>query len=303
MNRPPLSLLLPLLVLSCAREGDENFGLADAPPLAVERRQLQRTQGLLQVAAMTPAEAVRRLSSHRLEIRTSWQIAPPARPGVDVQTESMQEDSLIESDGKGGVHILHNNDAGPGYGSEAIFLGGRLYLRMRQGPYVRRRPEGDEVPRLLAAAGDTSGALLLLLGPWLKIDEVSEAKVAGRPAIKLTLSKQASPQKEGRPPRNLPPGKLWRQALAVQSLSGAAVVDAAEGMLLGLRLVCSFQAPRGEGGPPVRIEVNHRATVGSLGEVVPIVAPEDAIDPPLRPRPMLDRQELLEGLLPRNQNR
>jgi hypothetical protein len=307
MNRRPLSFLPLLLALSCAREGDENLGLGTPEParLAADKKQLQKPQGLRQVAAMPPAEAVRRLGSHRLEARTSWQITPPGDKsgGEAPAPQSLQEESLVESDGKGGLHILHNNDHG--YGSEAVLVSGQLYLRMRYGPYVRRRPEDDEVPRLLAAAGDTSGALLQLLGPWLKVDEASEAKVAGRPAIKLTLSKQASPQREGRPPRGAVPGRLWRQALSVASLSGAAVVDATEGALLGLRLEASFQAPRGEGGPPVRVEVSHRAAVGALGEAVPVSAPTDGevIDPPVRPRPMLDHQELLEGLLPRNQHR
>lgn len=291
--------------LSCAREGDENLGLppTETAPLAVERRQLQRPQGLLQVAAMPPGEVVRRLGAVRLEAHTSWQITPPARPGVDSAPQAMKEDALIEADGKGGLHVLHENDRG--YGSEAVLLGGQLYMRMRYGPYVRRRPEDDEVPRLLAAAGDTSGALLQLLGPWLKIDEASDAKVAGRPAVKLTLSKLASPQRDLVPRAvHLSPGQKWRPALSVASLSGAAVVDATEGALLGLKLEASFQAPRGEGGPPVKIEVSHRAAAG-LGEAVSVRAPGEGevIDPPVRPRPMLDYQELLEGLVPRGQHR
>ncbi|MCS6914034.1 MAG: hypothetical protein RMK29_06665 [Myxococcales bacterium] len=298
MNRLCAVLVLAAqLLLACAREGDENLGLGETPPpQAVERRQLGRIQGLVQVATVPVAEAVRRLGSHRLEVHTKWYIVPPERPGVDVQPVAMKEESLIESDGRGGLHVLHNNDHG--LGSEAVLVDGVLYVRMRYAPYLRRRPEGDEVARLLAAAGDTAGALIQALAAWIKIDAVEQAQVAGRPAFKLTLSRQPSAQKDLRMMQAaLPPAKLWRKAISVQSLEGAAVVDAQQGVLLGLRLAASFQAPRGEGGPPVRIEVSHRSTVRSLGEPVTVQAPSESMEA-VRPRPMVDWHELLDGLVP-----
>jgi hypothetical protein len=61
-----------------------------------------------------------------------------------------------------------------------------------------------------------------------------------------------------------------------------------------------FVAPRTEGSSErVQVEAQHSLKVVQLGAAVaPILPPTEWSEPPTRPRPMLDRQELLNGLVP-----
>src|SRR5262245_17377057 len=111
---------------ACAREGDENLGLTESHP-AVDVRQISRPQVFAQAAALPVAEVVRRLHAHRLEARTGWEARASSQwvaTGRDVETApvSLQEDALVEADGRGGLHLRHENDHG--YGSEAVVVGG-----------------------------------------------------------------------------------------------------------------------------------------------------------------------------------
>jgi hypothetical protein len=86
-------------------------------------------------------------------------------------------------------------------------------------------------------------------------------------------------------------------------LDGTVTIDRQKGTLLTLQLHVRFVAPRPEsaagGGERVQVEAEHQVRVVALEKDVPaIAAPAEWIDPPSRPRPMLERQELLNGLLP-----
>jgi hypothetical protein len=85
-------------------------------------------------------------------------------------------------------------------------------------------------------------------------------------------------------------------------LEGTVTVDRQKGTLLTLRLHTRFVAPRSGASVTterVQVDAEHQVRVVALGAEVPaIVAPAEWIDPPTRPRPMLDRQELLNGIVP-----
>lgn len=316
-----LGLSLDLaLTAGCAREGDENLGLSGLSEPAAGRvmdsKKLAKFDTLLEVVTQPYASGpLVRLLPHRLEVHTSWKIRPPPPPDKRAATHeaapvALEEDALLESDGKGGLHVLHNNDHG--YGSEAVVLGETLYIRMRYGPYVRRHVEGDEVARLSAAAADTGAALLEALAPWLEPSASTPVAAFGRPALRVTLRARSEPVRSrllpGKNAGSQAVPKAWRQGLRVESLDGVAVLDQASGAVLGLRLAAVFHAPRAgeaKGGaaspqaPQVTVEVTHRSTVDALGQAVTLAAPKDAIDTPVRPRPLLDQRELLDGLVPR----
>jgi hypothetical protein len=97
--------------------------------------------------------------------------------------------------------------------------------------------------------------------------------------------------------------------VAVDSLSGYAVVDRARGALLELRMAVRFQAPRPKGlpgtpdadGEQVQVEAQHELRAVALGDSVAAVkapAAGEWIDPPTRSRSALEKQELLNGLGP-----
>jgi hypothetical protein len=296
----------------CRGEGQENLGVSEGPRShALDARALARPGALAGIAALPHAELVRHLGAHIVSSHTSWRITPsgPSRPDAEALPASLEEEATIESDGKGALRVLHDNDHG--YGTEAVLLSDSLYMRLRYQPFAHRRPEGDEVARLLRAA-DNSAALLGLLSPFTEVGKPEEVTAFGRPAFKLQLSRRATPLKELRP--RATPGQAWRQATTVEALEGAAIVDRDGGVLLGLRLHATFQAPRGapdkdkdkdkdkgRDTPSVRVEVTHRATVDRPADGVEITRPREAIDAPARPRPMLDHQDLLDGLVPRAQ--
>lgn len=299
-------LSAPAAFSGCRGEGQENLGVSEGPRShALDARALSRPGALAGIAALPHAELDRHLGAHTLAAHTSWKITPsgPSRPNAEALPASLEEEMTIEADGKGALRVQHDNDHG--YGTEAVLLSDSLYMRLRHQPFIHRRPEGDEVARLLRAA-DNSAALLGLLAPFTEVGKPEPVQAFGRPAFKLQLSRRAAPLKELRPRDKTAPGQAWRQATTVEALEGAAIVDRDGGVLLGLRLRATFQAPRGapekeKDTPHVRVEVTHRATVDRPAEGVTVTRPREAIDAPARPRPMLDHQELLDGLVPRAQ--
>ncbi len=301
---------LELLAGSCASRGENDEGPAEArgaaPAEGIDAQSLSRPFALVPLATLPHDEIVRRILAYRMEAHTEWRISPPPRNGMDTEKTSLTEDVALEVDPTGAMHLLHDNDHG--YGTEAVLTGGTLYMKMRYGPFIRRRPEPDVITRLEAAATGNSGALLDLFGPFTEVSQTTMVQVGGRPAIKLSLSRRAVPLPRRHPGDDAVPGRRWRAAAVVSSLSGTAVVDGQRGVLLGLRLVASFTAPRatasaldgavaGEAQGLVRIDVNYHMSVGPGGDTH-VQPPIESIEEPVRPRPMLDRQELLGGLVP-----
>lgn len=253
----------------------------------------------------------------RLTATTRYEVTPSAQEEPDAVPVKLTEESEIQADADpaGGLRIVHNNDHG--YGVEALQIKEWLYLKTRYLPFVRRRPEDDEIPRLLAAA-EGSDALLELLSPHLEVavDASAEEKDSAIP-LTLRLRGEAVPLPPGVGPQRGSLGsargrsdheasRRWRTATTVESLSGKAVFDPQKRALLSLQLSAAFTAPRpltgdGRKTSPVQVRVEHRMNL-ALGAATDkgsslVTAPPEWLEPPTRPRPMLDRQELLDGLI------
>jgi hypothetical protein len=319
----------------CKKQGAENFGLRENAPSATavhSGAELTRTDLLLQLLALPHAEVAARLGPHRIESQTHWAITPvvvptagaapaPAaatpvvKPGFRADSPekpytgsaawesvavSLDETRSIAVDAAGRLQLASQNDHGTGI--EAVLDQNFLYLRMRYEPFIRYKPESDQVNRLRAIAYEPGAALLEAVAPYIRLSAPVEATAAGRPAWQVMLSRQDVPvavRTRG------PSGKqsLWRTATVVDALEGSVTVDRQKGTLLALKLHARFVAPRaaqGDGageGERVQVEANHQIQVVAVGDAVPaIAAPAEWIEPPTRPRPMLDRQELLNGL-------
>lgn len=299
-------------------------------PAALAESQLSRTDILLQLARLPHADVAAKLGPHRIESHTHWTITPLApgasRPVAEVApgfkegmpahpfdggeawestATTLDETRNIQVDALGTLQVLNQNDHG--YGIEALQDKEYLYVRMRNAPWIRRRSEGDEVERLRAVGYEPGAAMMEAVAPFIFLSTPSETTRLGRPAWQVNLSRQdgAQADKKGRAADG--PGKAWRGAVAVDALDGYAVVDRGRGTLLELKLNVRFKAPRGKAPPGtasaegenVQIEAQHEMHVSALGaQVASIQPPADWIEPPTRPRSTLEKQELLNGLLP-----
>jgi len=321
-------------LFGCHRPSAEHAAAAAEPAsagaaagLGASGQPLTRTDILLEIARIPHAEVATRLGPHRIESRTLWKITPLGsaqgaavpevtpgfREGSPIQPydggaawesspATLEETRAIQVDGAGRLELQNLNDHG--YGVEAVLEREALYLRMRHGPYIRHRPEGDEVERLRALAYEPGAALLETVAPSVSLGTPVETTRLGRPAWQVALSLQ-KPSARRPAPQSL--SKAWRGEVAVSALDGYAVVDRQRGALLELRLTVRFTAPRGKappGTPPaesqsVQIDAQHELRVVALGaQVATIQPPTEWSEPPMRARPALEKQELLNGLIP-----
>ena len=330
-----MGVALTLLALpGCKKSSAENFGQSESPGVAnptPSGADLTRADLLLQLLGIPHAEVAARLGPHRIESLTKWSITPVVVPGAGAAAPglvgavkpgfrdgnpaqpydggtawesvavTLEETRIIAVDAAGRVQLSNQNDHGAGV--DAVLDQDFLYLRMRYAPYIRYKPEGDQVARLRASAYESGASLLEAVAPYIRLSAPTEATAVGRAAWQVALGLKDVPagvREKG------PSGPLsaWRGVTAVDMLEGTVTVDRQKGTLLTLRLHERFVAPRpgavsGATSERVQVEVDHQVRVVALGaDVAAIAAPTEWVEPPTRPRPMLDRQELLNGLIP-----
>ncbi len=279
-------VLFALIAGGCSHPGDENLGLSTrVASYAIDVAQLTRPAELERAVSLPGREVDKKLGAHRLEATSTLKIEPPGKPA-----ETLEESYRLDSDGKGALHLVHENTRGGG--TEAVVTGGELYVKARFGKFVRRRPEGDELDRLRATVEGVAGDYLQVLERWLQVKEEGHLQVAGRAGVRLKLSATASPASG---PRESDPGKAWRDSVAVRYVDGELILDAASGALLAARLEASYTFEREGVKGPFSVTVSYKQTAAA-SEADAFGAPAEAVASPHRVRPMLDRQELLEGL-------
>jgi hypothetical protein len=232
-----------------------------------------------------PGEEFDRQFGARHQVLTST-ITVEAR---EQKPEILEEQFVIDADGRGGFHVLH--DSGPHEGLEATFIENTLYIRPRFGKFIRRRAERGEVERLRAVVEGVPAATLELLAPFLAIQEVIDGRLLDHPTRRLLVSKAKVSTPRGEKELR----RKWRETLKVETLEGELEVDAASGLLLALRLNTRFQFDRSNGPSPVKVQSSLQLVTSSPDKVVP---PNDFMAVPQRSRPMLDRNLLLDGLRP-----
>lgn len=280
--------------------------------------ELTRVDLLLQLLSMTHAELTARLGPHRLESRTQWTITPLGPPGAppiaqgfkpgmpekpyegaaawESTPTSLDETRTLAVDGAGRIQLASQNDHGAGV--EAIYDQDSLYVRMRHAPFIRHRPEGDQLARLRAAAYESGAALIEAVAPYVQLGTPIEASASGRPAWQVSLGLRDRPQ--GAQARGVTsPQSAWRAATAVELLEGSATVDRQKGAPVQVSLHVRFTAPRsGPSEEKVQVEARHTLSVVVLGDAAPKISlPAEWSEAPTRPRPTTERQELLQGLV------
>ncbi len=278
-----MGMLLGALTGCHGKNRDENLGVVGAGAVGVlDVQQLQKPEVLVAALRLPGAERDRALGAHQRQLKQTLHMEFAGRPAEDLVL-----DSIVISDGKGAFHLIE--DTGKTSGMEAVATAGMLSVRPKDGQFVRRRPEPGELDRLRRTVEEPLAATLELLRPALAIERAGAVDSGGRTGTRLVLSKAASPNAA---PAETEPGRKWRESVQVESLSGEVVVDAS-GVPLSAKLDAVYRFRRDS--LVVKVTVAHTE---SLSAAETITAPANAVASPERPRPMVDRQTLLEGIAP-----
>jgi hypothetical protein len=281
MSRFCVTLLCVLA--GCSRPGEENLGLQQKAAAAIDPAQLAQPAQLERALELAGPARDAQLGAHRFEASGTLKVEPPGKPA-----ETLGETWKLDSDGKGALHLTHENDRKGGM--EAIVAGGMLFVRPRFGKFTARKPEPDEVERLRSAFEGQAADELEPVLHALSVREEARTTVAARPAVKLKLSALPSPPS---PPKEKDPTRKWRESVQVRYIDGELALDAASGALLSARLSIAYTFEREGVKGPFTTTLSYNASTTALE---PIAAPGDFVMAPHRTRPMLDRGELLEGL-------
>lgn len=267
---------------------DERLGLgARAERASFDAAALARF-GELEKAVATPSAAVgRALGAYRLVESARLSLARGDKH------DRLDESWRLEVDGKGNHHLLRED--GHGGGVETYAVDGAIVTRPRYARFVRRSAEGDEGERERDAAHHLLASCLSVIGRFAARRDDGPLSVVGRTARKVVLSLAPAPVDA---PADAEPGHAWRRDMKVSALDGEVWVDAVTGAPLHAALTASYTAPAGGGGGnDVAVTLELHADVEAVGSVPAIVAPADAAPAPRRPRPLIDRQQLLDGLV------
>jgi hypothetical protein len=259
----------------------ESLGLPMERAVAVDVSRLATPAELVHALELPGAALDQLLGARRVEAHSSIKLEPPGRPA-----EKLDESYRVDSDGKGAVHLIHDNARD---GLEVIATGGQLYVRPRYGHFTRRRAEHEDVARLRDNVEGVAGAYLELLQRWLVVKEIGRTQVGGRTAVRLSLAATASPSSGSA--QSLPYRK-WRDTIKVGYVNGEWLLDAASGAPIQGKLEASYTFERSDLKGPVAVTLQWEQHGGAPEA---IQAPADAVEP-RRPRPLLDRDILMEGL-------
>ncbi len=254
---------------------------------------LDRPEGIAQLLGLSARARIERLGAH------GWSGLSQLRVVSGERHDLLEETLGMVADGRGGRHLIHftshagNESRAEGW--EAYFLSGEYLVRPRYGPLVRRRPLGDEVERASDDLVGTGRGYWEVLGRFVQPTVDGEVKFEGRPAVQVRLMRAAEPRLF----EEDDPAHAWRQTIGVDLFEGELLVDRATGVLLSERYQARYRSRRGE--HDLSTEITFHAQVEEIGQVPPVGVPEGVtvVDAPARPRPLLDRQRLLEGLASR----
>jgi hypothetical protein len=268
------------LVAGCHGSGQENLGLSSAGT-AVDVAKLTRPDELVRALSLSGRELDERLGAHRMDATSTLKLELPSH-----DTQTLEDTFVVQSDGKGAVHVAHDNSRGNGF--DAIAIGKTLYVKPRYGRFVRTTVESDELSRLRAVAETTASSYLRLLARFVQIHEAGSTLAAGHAGLKLRLSARQSPDA---PTTETAPGRRWRETVQARYVEGDVVLDQRTGAPLAVSLEAAYTFIR-DGKPHVATLTFKQSTTPEPGA---IAAPRDFATLG-RTRPLLDRQQLLEGL-------
>ena len=235
------------------------------------------------------ATLVTALGPHVATIETKLTVVEGQR--VD---RELTDRAVIELGDNGSFHGTYTNSAD--YGREAIYTGGKLYLRPRYQRWHGRAPETPSEPATLR--DDYYAAVHAtweLLAPGVELVDRGATQIAGRPARKIELKLTPTARK---PAREALTQRAWREARVVEAVKGEIVLDAAKGVPLAWKLEGSVGFTKDGKRYSMRVALD--GGVSQVGVVAVISAPAETevVATPGRLREVEDRDQLLQGIAP-----
>lgn len=295
-------VLLGLLFAACGRDqgvADEQLkGLVletrAASPPDVEQAVKDPVE-LSRAMAASHAAVLAALGPHSLSIETHTIVEEGGKPVNDLSDKTLLE--IGKGSGRGpddaSFHGLYENSAD--YGREAIFVGGKLYLRPRYQKWHGRSPETlDEAAQLRDSYFAPIAATWDLVGPGAELTDKGAVQIAGRPGRKIAVKLAPSPREN---PRETLPQRTWRETRTIAALDGEVVIDAEKAVPLAIDLTGAIAFSRD--GRRFTMKVAIKGEITKLGAVEIVAPPEgEVIATPTRRGEVDERDYLLNGIAP-----
>jgi hypothetical protein len=210
-----------------------------------------------------------------------------------VVSELSDESTILNAE-KGVFRGVYTNTAD--YGREAIFLGGKLYLRPRYQRWHGRAPESaTEAEAVRESFYAAVPATWDLVGYAAELTDRGVAQVSGKTGRKIEIKLDPSPSKAPREPLAQ---RKWREGRSVEALTGTVVLDADTGAPLSIDLDAKLGFSRD--GRSFMMKVKLQTTVANIGKPADVIAPAEGevVATPGRMREVDDRDYLLQGIAP-----
>lgn len=298
-----------MLLGGCRQPGDEDLGLHRDVQRSIALDKLAEPLVLLAALRQRGAELDGKLGARGYDITHVLELS--SGDGARAQRDRVEQAIHVDTDGKGAFHLVrelgHPGALAPppksgdddativkdrvdplAQGMEAVAIAGRVFVRPRYGHFVGRRPESGELDRLRKIGEWVLGDDLALLAPYLTVEDRGSGSVLGRKTRKLSLSRRqtATPVPPSDDPR-----QAWRAGVTVAELSGEIEVDAETGAPLRANVEARYTLPRPSAPIAAHLSLKQDARAATA-----ILAPSEVVPTPQRPRPTVERNQLLEGL-------
>ncbi len=264
--------------------------IKDRGPQKVDVERATKDPDALSVALAAPHHVVTAaLGLHSVTIATATHVSENGKPTTD-----LDDKTLIQVGDKGAFYALYTNSAD--YGREAVFVGGKLYLRPRYQRWHERAPEApDEPEQLEDQFAEPVAATWDLLAPGAELSDRGVVQIAGRAGRKIEVRSAAAQKK---PPSEPLSQRAWRESRTIEGLTGEVILDAEKGVPLSVKLSGTVGFLRD--GRRFAMQVSVQSDISEIGKVADIAVPatEDVVATPERLREVDDRDFLLQGIAP-----
>jgi hypothetical protein len=243
---------------------------------------------LSRALASTHTAVVAALGPHAATIDTKTIVEEGGK-----QVSELADHAELAVGDAGSFKAVYTNSAD--YGREAIFSGGKLYLRPRYQRWHGRAPETPEEPAAIREQYfGAIAAIWDLVAPGAELITREVVQVAGRPGRKVELELTPTPRDN---PRESVSQRRWRESRTVQNLAGEVILDAETGMPLAAKLTGNVAFTRDGRRFVMKLQLDAKIT--SVG-TAQIAAPAEAevVATPERKREVDDRDFLLHDIAP-----
>ena len=211
-----------------------------------------------------------------------------------VPLEAVNSKALLTIDSKGQFYAKVSNEHG--YGRDAHYVDGNLYLRPGVGKYHKRLPNSKQEPIDIREQifSDLAGYFEIFAGD-VEFSAKGDETTAERSSIILEITKTPTPSDQ--PTRKYSsPNKNWRNTVSVTKAEGTVHIDKASGVPLAVEF--SGQATFNRGGRDLTMDIRYNHKIEGIDAVKTLTVPNDAkaVSSELESSQIERRQERLDEL-------